>query len=82
MSVGILSLVVYIVAIVVINTFLKRRMAEAIIWSFIIILLIAQVTTGQAIGFLKEGLTFVFKQEVVFATMAFSYMAYIMDKTA
>lgn len=80
-GIGTISLIGYILSIIVINTVLKRKMAESMMWSFLLLLIISQVSQGQAIPYLKDGITFALKQEVVFAAMAFTYMAYLMDKT-
>lgn len=80
-GVGVISLIVYILAILLINTILKRKMAESMMWSFLLLLAISQITQGQALAYFKDGFTFAFEQEVVFAAMAFSYMSYVMQKT-
>lgn len=80
-GIGTISLIGYILSIIFINTVLKRKMAEAMLWSFLLLLIISQIAQGQALPYLKDGLTFAFKQEVVFAAMAFTYMAYVMGKT-
>ena len=81
MGVGIISLILYILSILFINTVLKRKMAESMMWSFLLLLIISQFSQGQAISYFIEGISFASKQEVVFAAMAFTYMSYIMGKT-
>lgn len=80
-GIGVISLIVYIVSIIFINTVLKRKMAESMMWSFILLLIISQIFQGEGINYMKSGLEFSLKQEVIFAAMAFSYMSYVMTKT-
>lgn len=81
-GIGVISLVVYIVAILVINMGLKRKMAEAMMWSFLLILAIGGIFGGRDIVSLAQtGITSAAKQEVVYASMAFVFMAFMMDKT-
>lgn len=80
-GVGVISLIIYIVSIIFINTVFKRKMAESMMWSFILLLIISQVTQGEGINNLKSGLEFSLKQIVVFAAMAFTFMSYIMMET-
>lgn len=81
-GIGVISLLVYIASILVINIVLKRKMAEAMMWSFLIILLMGGIFGGQnALSLAKSGITAAAKQEVVYASMAFVFMAFMMDKT-
>lgn len=81
-GIGVISLLIYIAAILVINMVLKRRMAEAMMWSFLIILAIGTVFGHNNFFKLAQtGIKAAAKQEVVYASMAFVFMAYMMDKT-
>lgn len=81
-GIGIISLVVYILTILVLNMGAKRKMAEAMMWSFFLLLIIGSVFGGKnGLELAKEGVTYAAKQEVVYASMAFVFMAYVMDKT-
>lgn len=81
-GIGVISLIVYIAAILVINMVFKRKMAEAMMWSFLLILAIGGIFGGKSVvGLAKTGITAAAKQEVVYASMAFVFMAFMMDKT-
>lgn len=81
-GIGIISLLIYIAAILVINVVLKRKMAESMMWSFLLILAIAGIFGKMnVIELATGGIQAAAKQEVVYASMAFVFMAYIMDKT-
>ncbi|MCI8455243.1 MAG: TRAP transporter large permease subunit [Lachnospiraceae bacterium] len=81
-GIGIISLLIYIAAILVINMVLKRKMAEAMLWSFLLILAIGGLFGGQSVAALAQtGIKAAAKQEVVYASMAFVFMAFMMDKT-
>ncbi len=81
-GIGIISLVVYVVVILLLNMGLKRKMAEAMMWSFFLLLVIGGLFAGKNAGELAvDGITYAAKQEVVYASMAFVFMAFVMDKT-
>ncbi len=81
-GIGIISLLIYIAAILVINMVCKRKMAEAMLWSFLLILAIGGLFGGQSVPALAQtGIKAAAKQEVVYASMAFVFMAFMMDKT-
>lgn len=81
-GIGIISLIIYIVAILVINMVFKRKMAEAMLWSFLLVLAVGGIFGGSSpLALAQSGITAAAKQEVVYASMAFVFMAYIMDKT-
>lgn len=81
-GIGVISLLIYIAAILVINMGLKRKMAEAMMWSFFLILAIGGIFGGKNVISLAEtGIRSAAKQEVVYASMAFVFMAFMMDKT-
>lgn len=79
---GIISLVIYVAVILILNVGLKRRASEAMMWSYLLIVLVASI-------FGKKSLTTVFSKsfsygihaEVVYAAMAFVFMSYLMEKT-
>lgn len=81
-GIGVISLLIYIASILVINMGLKRKMAEAMMWSFFLILAIGGIFGGHdVVSLAKTGITSAAKQEVVYASMAFVFMAFVMDKT-
>lgn len=81
-GIGIISLLVYIASILVFNMVLKRKMAESMMWSFLLILLLGGIFGGQSVIILAQtGIKSAAKQEVVYASMAFVFMAFMMDKT-
>lgn len=81
-GIGVISLLIYIAAILIINMGFKRKMAEAMMWSFLLILAIGGIFGGQdVVSLAKTGITSAAKQEVVYASMAFVFMAFVMDKT-
>lgn len=81
-GVGIYSLIIYIAAVLIISVVLKRRMAEAMLWTFIIIVAIGGMFSDKSAWTLtKDGLLDAAKQEVVYASMAFVFMAFMMERT-
>lgn len=81
-GIGVISLLIYIASILIINMGMKRKMAEAMMWSFLLILAIGSIFGGHnAVSLAKTGITAAAKQEVVYASMAFVFMAFMMDKT-
>lgn len=81
-GIGVISLLIYIAAILIINMGLKRKMAEAMMWSFLLILAIGGIFGGKnVVSLAQTGITSAAKQEVVYASMAFVFMAFMMDKT-
>ena len=79
---GVGSLLLYIASILIINMVLKRKMAEAMAWSFLLILAVSGIFGGYDVFALaKTGISSAAKQEVVYASMAFVFMAFMMDKT-
>lgn len=81
-GIGVISLLIYIASILIINMGFKRKMAEAMMWSFFLILAIGGIFGGKdVVSLAKTGITSAAKQEVVYASMAFVFMAFIMDKT-
>lgn len=81
-GIGVISLLIYIASILVINMVLKRKMAEAMMWSFLLILAIGGIFGGKnVVALAQTGIKSAAKQEVVYASMAFVFMAFMMDKT-
>lgn len=81
-GIGIASLFIYITAIIILNVKLKRKMAESMIFGFIILIIISFINeSSTAASNFKESISFAMKQEVIFAAMAFTYMSYVMSKT-
>ena len=81
-GVGIYSLIIYIAAVLIISVVLKRRMAEAMLWTFLLIVVIGGTFGDKGAWTLaKDGLLDAAKQEVVYASMAFVFMAFMMERT-
>ena len=81
-GIGIITLIIYIAAILVINVVFKRKMAEAMVWTFVLIVAIGAIFGGQnAVTLAGAGIKDAAGQEVVYASMAFVFMAFIMEKT-
>lgn len=81
-GIGVISLLIYIVAILVINMVFKRKMAEAMMWAFLLIIAIGGIFGGKdMVSLAKSGIASAAKQEVVYASMAFVFMAYMMNQT-
>lgn len=81
-GIGIVTLVIYIAAILVINVVFKRKMAEAMIWTFLLIVAIGAIFGHHnALTLAGDGIKDAAKNEVVYASMAFIFMAFIMEKT-
>ncbi len=78
MGVGILSLIVYIAAIIIWNVFMKRNIGEAMVVSWLIVVALGG---GKMVSLFTDSLLFAATQETLFAAMAFAYMAAIMKKT-
>lgn len=81
LGIGTTALLVYIASIMIINVVLKRKMAEAMMLSFVLLIVLGGLSGNNPLGLLREGLGFAAKQQVVYASMAFVYMAYVMSKT-
>lgn len=79
---GIISLIVYIISILFLNVKLKRKMGESMMWSSIILIFIS-VFFGKRnfIDTVTDSFLYASKQEVVYAGLAFVFMAYLMDQT-
>ncbi len=80
-GIGTIALVVYIVSIMIFNVVFKRKMAEAMMISFFLLLILGGVSGISPVMLFSEGIGFAAKQQVVYASMAFIYMAYVMSKT-
>ncbi len=80
-GIGTIALVVYIVSIMIFNVVFKRKMAEAMMISFFLLLILGGAGGSSPVMLFKEGIGFAAKQQVVYASMAFIYMAYVMSKT-
>ena len=78
MSVGILSLVLYIAVILFWNLLLKRNIGEAMIVSWIAVLVLGG---SKALVLMQKSIVFAATQETLFAAMAFIYMSSLMKKT-
>ncbi len=79
MTAGIASLLVYIAVILIWNLIFKRKIPEAMVVAWIAILPLAGWSAAPQL--FLDCLASAGKQEVVFASMAFIYMAILMKKT-
>lgn len=81
-GIGIISLIAYVIAIMIFNMGLKRKMGEAMMWSCVVVWFIG-VFFGKKdpVSFAADGINYAVGQEVVYAGLAFIFMAYIMEKT-
>lgn len=77
-SVGILSLVLYIAVILFWNILLKRNIGEAMIVSLLAVIVLGG---SQAFDLMYKSIVFAATQETLFAAMAFIYMASLMKET-
>ena len=81
-GIGIITLVIYIAAILIINVVFKRKMAEAMVWTFLLIVAIGGIFGHHnPVTLAADGIQDAAGQEVVYASMAFVFMAFIMEKT-
>lgn len=81
-GIGILSLISFVVTSFVCNVLLKRKMGEAMMWGVIVLLLIGTCFDGKNLwASVKDMTVYAGKQEVVYAGMAFAFMAYVMQQT-
>lgn len=80
-DIGTISLIIYVVVILIVNTIFKRKMAECMFWAYIVLLGITIFKVPEFSKSIKDSLSFALKQQVIYASMAFTYMAYIMNKT-
>jgi len=78
---GTISLIIYIVTIIALNTLFKRKMAEAMIWSVLLLLIIGSIKGASPKTLAMEGLNFAMGQETLFASLSFVFMAYLMGTT-
>lgn len=79
---GIISLVLYVAIILVLNVGLKRRASEAMMWSYLVIVVVAGLFSKHSIGAVfKDSFSYGIHAEVVYAAMAFVFMSYLMEKT-
>jgi len=79
---GIISLLVYIVAILILNVWMKRKMGEAMMWASILLLIIGSLFGGKnMVTSVTDSFGYAAKQNVMYAGLAFVFMAYVMDQT-
>lgn len=82
MGIGIFSLIIYIVLIFILNMGLKRKMAEALMWAFLTLLVISTTLGGKSAPVMFiTGVKTVLSQEVTFGVIAFMVMALLMQET-
>lgn len=64
LGIGTIALVVYIASIMIINVVFKRKMAEAMMISFILLLVLGGVNGNNPAELFAEGIGFAAKQQV------------------
>ena len=75
-GIGIITLIIYIAAILIINVVFKRKMAEAMVWTFLLIVAIGGIFGHHnPVTLAADGIQDAAGQEVVYASMAFVFMA-------
>lgn len=79
MGIGIWALIIFIGIIVFWNLVLKRNIAEAMLAGFIVTSLFGG---SQALDLMWNGLVFAGTNDVLYASVAFVFMAYVIDHTA
>ncbi len=81
-GIGITSLIAYIIAIIVLNIGLKRKMGEAMMWSVLMLILISITFGGKPlVATVADSFAYSARQEVVYAGLAFVVMAFVMENT-
>ena len=81
-GIGIISLFSFVATSFLCNIVLKRKMGEAMTWGVIVLLLIGTCFDGKNLWVSVKDMTlYAGKQEVVYAGMAFAFMAYMMEQT-
>ncbi|MDR1915481.1 MAG: TRAP transporter large permease subunit [Synergistaceae bacterium] len=81
-GIGIISLVIYVASILILNIGCKRKMAEAMIWSVFLLIVISVLFGGRPLGeTIADSAKNALGQEVVYAGLAFVFMAHVMDRT-
>ncbi|RCV49364.1 TRAP transporter large permease subunit [Marinitenerispora sediminis] len=78
MPIALLALAAFITVIIVWNVVFKRNMGEAMLLGLVVTVLFAG---AQAPAFLLEGLTGALTHDVLYAALAFVFMAYLIDVT-
>ena len=82
MGVGITTLFIYIALIIVLNVYLKRSMGESMLWTCLVMLIIGATWGGKnAVEMFNDAFAYSAKQEVIYAGLAFVFMAYVLDQT-
>ena len=81
-GIGIISLFSFVATSFLCNIVLKRKMGEAMMWGVIVLLIIGTCFDGKNLWVSVKDMTiYAGKQEVVYAGMAFAFMAYMMEQT-
>lgn len=81
LGIGTLSLVIYIIVVISVNTVLKRPISEAMFAAMVVLLGISAVAGHNPAIMLVQGVAIALQQEALFAAMAFVFMAYMMERT-
>ncbi|MEK5060699.1 MULTISPECIES: TRAP transporter large permease subunit [unclassified Paenibacillus] len=74
---GFIALIVFIAVIIIWNVVVKRNMGEAMLLGFIATTLFGG---AEALTLFWDGLLFAFNYEVLYAAVAFVFMAYLIEK--
>ena len=78
MPIGLIALGAFIAVIIIWNVVFKRNMGEAMLLGFLVT---AAFAAPDVPGTLLTGLRVALDEEVLYAAMAFVFMAYVVDKT-
>lgn len=81
LGIGTLSLIIYIIVVISVNTVLKRPISEAMLAAMVVLLGISAIAGYNPATMLIQGVATALQQEALFAAMAFVFMAYMMEKT-
>lgn len=81
-GIGIISLFIYIAMIIVLNVIVKRSMGESMLWTCLALIIIGAVFGGKnPVTLFTDAFAYSAKQEVIYAGLAFVFMAYVLDQT-
>ncbi len=79
---GIFSLVLYVAIILILNVGFKRRASEAMMWAYLLIVVVAGVFSKFSVkDVMVKSFRYGIHAEVVYAAMCFVFMSYLMEKT-
>lgn len=81
-GIGIISLLIYIGIILVLNVVFKRRASEAMMWAYMVLIIVGGVFSKHTSSALfAKSFKYGIHAEVVYAAMGFVFMSFLMEKT-